>query len=226
MSWNDPDCRRIRFPRKEMVTHPGAGQFRAAVRAGIVAVLMDCAPSAYGILAIPDEVANTYFSESGVVVGSGDSNYNEGDRVLVSPSAGLRFGVLTVGDHDFEDVRFYGRASVVRGTIEEPVADVIPGIIEGDSPDSIRAIGGWCFVRRDRTTVSEGGILLRDQDRHGTCKCTVLSVGEMVSGITEGGRYLLHPSGEVLAEYLVDDGDPERRDSYSFIRGVDLLMEI
>lgn len=213
-----------------MRPHENLEHFCGTARHGVVAVVMDKPPMMQGVLHIPDEVQNHYFSHSGVIVASGESGYNIGDRALVAPAAGMRFGVFTSGEYDFEDVRFYGRATdSPMASVIESIEEIIPGVMRGDRVEDVQAMGLWVLVKRDDTVQSEGGIFLTDHNAYGTCKCTAISAGSRAldEGVRVGARYLLHPRGEILAEYFLDTLDPDRRrDTYSFIRATDLLMEL
>lgn len=189
---------------------------------GIVYVELDGIQERSSGFLVSDDVLCQEMPASGTVIASGHPQIREGEQVLMFLYSNQQiFYNFTQGAYKAKNqVRVVG-ISVLSSTGNSMPLDATETIISGIVGDGLAPKGKWVLVGRDDAVKeSVGGILLTDASVTGSCKGTVLAVGEGADDmVTVGSR--IHYAGGTTRAGIGHILDPDKRLSYS---ADDLIM--
>lgn len=208
---------------------------------GVVYVEMAPYEEKKGEIYLPDETQQRDRADCGVVLACGyergeqipprEMEIRAGDRVLVEPYRGTFLKSARFGPYEAKGwVRVYGLAS---GNWDEhhPVdwRQAILAVL--DEKTTIRAVGRWLFIKRDRLEESKGGILLHDRAQKQSGMGTVVSVGADAAKLGyEPGQRIQFPPGLTYDSGMYDASHAEEfgldSEDYSFLDSRNVLAII
>jgi hypothetical protein len=161
---------------------------------GVLVVEMLPGSKKIGSLFIPDEVADKYRPDIGIVISAGPGvSVERGTMVAVRPYDGTWIRGFECGSYKTTNqVRIYGKATPFKGEIQRiDWFESVPLIVEVDEVTEeayVRAIDHNLVIRREPAIAEELGFLLPDASQYWTGFATIESVGGMVDYMpVEGG---------------------------------------